>query len=162
MSTFSISVTERDHMTALMRELRPRRPFSRPDNLMGEKRNKCYGKCIIKWRTPCAFLPFCFGLNYATYSMATLPYIDGQHVETSAAKCLLLWIYVRARGSRYHLPSLSSLAMCLNDKERMSDLIWQYYDTLHNTALYIADWLGLLVRGSCRHFLVFIRPNVAD
>jgi len=66
-------------MTALMRELRPRRPFSRPDNLMGGKikGNKCHGKCIIKWRSLSASpnIPFVFGLNYATYSMAVLPYI---------------------------------------------------------------------------------------
>lgn len=128
MSTFSISVTERDHMTALMRELRPRRPFSRPDNLMGEKRNKCYGKCIIKWRTPCAFLPFCFGLNYATYSMATLPYIDGQHVETSAAKCLLLWIYVRARGS-YLFPHWPCALMTKSVCQTWYDNIMTLYTT---------------------------------
>lgn len=37
MSTFSMSVVERDHMTALMRDDKPSKPFSRPDNL---KRNK--------------------------------------------------------------------------------------------------------------------------
>lgn len=45
-STFSISVVERDHITALMRELKPSRPFSRPDNLGGNEISIWY---VLQW-----------------------------------------------------------------------------------------------------------------
>lgn len=40
-STFSMSVVERDHITAFIRDDSPNRPFSRPDNLrFPQKENK--------------------------------------------------------------------------------------------------------------------------